>query len=705
MSRVPLKIKLSVLLLVPMVGMTVFAVSGAAERRAEAGEAEDLQLLVELSVKTGNLLHETQKERGASAVYMGSAGQRFQSETQAQQATTDGPRAEFVAFLQEHSDELPPEVVAGLEPAARDLGQLDTIRAEALSLSAETSEVITYFTMMNGRFLDGIAAVASASSNAELRGDSIAYLAFLNAKEKTGVERAQLAAAFASDEFAPGQLVTVVTLIAAQEAYLGLFQDIANPSALGVFEEKQSDPLVAEVARLEAVAVNNGVGGFGVDGGSWFDTMTSRINLLKEVEDFQADHIAQTSHRVAVDARAALYRSLTMAAIIIIFSTLFGVLTLWGLVRQLRRIVDRGTLLAEGDTSGEPLEIHARDEVGQVAASFNAVSDHLTLLNTIASQASAVANKDLASPILDSDVPGEIGVSFSTMVNSLRVMVDDLKTGSEHLSSSAQELSRVSTSLSSSAVDVSTQASEAAATSQEVTSEVGSVAAAIVEMDASFSDVASHTASASEMADRAVQAAGRNSTVISKLSESGDRIGKVVAVISSIAEQTNLLALNATIEAARAGAAGKGFTVVADEVKQLANQTATATEEISENIRGIQEDMAEAVEANEQICEMVGSMNDISIVIATALEEQSATSAEIGRRVQSASSGTNQISATIENVSATATTNQRTTTDLDSAATKMSDLAASLNDLVADYTLSTPTGGNGETDMELAHSR
>ncbi|MEM9039136.1 MAG: methyl-accepting chemotaxis protein, partial [Actinomycetota bacterium] len=169
------------------------------------------------------------------------------------------------------------------------------------------------------------------------------------------------------------------------------------------------------------------------------------------------------------------------------------------------------------------------------------------------------------------------------------------------------------------------------------------------------------------------------------LGESSVEIGNVIKVINSIAEQTNLLALNATIEAARAGEAGKGFAVVANEVKELANQTAQATEEISARIQGIQSDTTNAVEANEQIGETIERINEISATIAAAVEEQSVTTTEIGRSVEEAAMGTQEIARSIGDVAGAAEDTRQSTSETRTSAEELARMAADLNQLVGNY--------------------
>lgn len=229
-------------------------------------------------------------------------------------------------------------------------------------------------------------------------------------------------------------------------------------------------------------------------------------------------------------------------------------------------------------------------------------------------------------------------------------ILHQINSSASTLSSSAEELTAVSTQMSTNAEETSAQANVVSAASEQVSVNVQVVATGVEEMNSSIREIAKNATESARVAGQAVSAAELANVTISKLGESSSEIGKVIKVITSIAEQTNLLALNATIEAARAGDAGKGFAVVANEVKELAKETAKATEDISHKIEAIQSDTYSAVDSIKQIGVVIAQINDISNTIASAVEEQTATASEMSRNVALAAKGTSDIARNITSV-------------------------------------------------------
>ncbi|HKI31573.1 MAG TPA: methyl-accepting chemotaxis protein, partial [Gemmataceae bacterium] len=268
-----------------------------------------------------------------------------------------------------------------------------------------------------------------------------------------------------------------------------------------------------------------------------------------------------------------------------------------------------------------------------------------SLLETVNAAAQGDLTREVT--IAGSDAIGQMGEGLRALLENLRSSVAAIAGNAQALAGASEELSAVSTQMSANAEETAAQAGVVSAASDQVSKNVQTVATGTEEMSASIREIAKNAAEAARVAQSAVQVATSANASVAKLGDSSAEIGKVIKVITSIAEQTNLLALNATIEAARAGEAGKGFAVVANEVKELAKETAKATEEIGQKIEAIQTDTRGAVDAIKQIGEVIDKVNDISSTIAGAVEEQTATTNEMGRNVAEAAKGSGEIAQNI----------------------------------------------------------
>jgi methyl-accepting chemotaxis protein len=312
-----------------------------------------------------------------------------------------------------------------------------------------------------------------------------------------------------------------------------------------------------------------------------------------------------------------------------------------------------------------------------------AIQGMVTMIQQIAANNLGIDDMHVASQ----DEIGKAAIALNGMKNSLREMIRSIAGTAEQVASASEELSSTSQEITANSEETSTQAQVVSSSSEQVNKNLQTVATGSEEMSASIKEIAKNAHESAKVATSAVRVADETNQIVAKLGDSSTEIGQVIKVITSIAQQTNLLALNATIEAARAGEAGKGFAVVANEVKELAKQTAKATEDISRKIEAIQGDTKSAVAAIGQIGEVIKQVNDISNTIATAVEEQNATTNEMARNVSEAARGSSEITKNISGVAQAAQSTAHGAGDSSKAAGSLAEMSTKLRELVAQFRL------------------
>jgi methyl-accepting chemotaxis protein len=319
-------------------------------------------------------------------------------------------------------------------------------------------------------------------------------------------------------------------------------------------------------------------------------------------------------------------------------------------------------------------------------------------------QAEAIANGDLTRDDLkihSQDELGDLTMAINKMSGSLKKMILAITQNAIQVASASEELNSTSQQITANSQETSAQSDVVSKSAQAVSQNLQTVATGAEEMAASIKEIAKNATEAAKVATAAVKVAETTTATVSKLGESSNEIGQVIKVITSIAQQTNLLALNATIEAARAGEAGKGFAVVANEVKELAKETAKATEDISRKIEAIQTDTKAAVEAIASISGVINQINDISSTIATAVEEQNATTNEMSRNVSEAAQGSGEITSNIAGVAEAAQSTTHGATETQKASQQLVETAAELRRLVEQFRVDSGSTGHASGSSRL----
>ena len=428
---------------------------------------------------------------------------------------------------------------------------------------------------------------------------------------------------------------------------------------------------------------------------------------------------AQEVEATAEKLKASIWNCVIATAIFGVALVLF---LAWNVSRPVRRALTAIQQVANGDLTAT-LPVDSRDEIGQLSHAMNQTIHGIrealdadsvnwaTLaedrraaqecsLREVNSARSLKSRIDALLAVVDAatkgeltlnksiggtDPLGQLGCKLEEFLSGLRDSMNSIADNSQTLAAAAEEMSAVSSQMQSNAQDTSTLASMVSKSSTQVQQNVSTVENGMLEMNQAITEISKNAMSAATVSDQAVGIANSTNETIGRLGTSSVEIGKVVKVITSIAEQTNLLALNATIEAARAGEAGKGFAVVANEVKELAKETARATEDITKRIEAIQHDTKASVDAIRQISGVVVQINDISSTIASAVEEQTATANEMRRNVSEASGGASEISSNIAAVASAADHTRLGANETAKAAQEMARMSASLQQLVQKF--------------------
>ncbi|MGL1890999.1 MAG: nitrate- and nitrite sensing domain-containing protein [Spirochaetaceae bacterium] len=581
-DRTKFRTKLLVMLALPLFGLLFFSIDNIIDRYRISTEMKNLENLTDLSIILSTLVHETQKERGRTATFLGSHGTKFTEELPEQRKETDVRITELNRFLENFDlDKFDNKFKTLLDEAMNRLDSISLKRSSISELNMSGSDAISYYTDMNSSFLNVIAYGTNLSTNAKITARLFSFVNFLQAKERAGIERAILSNTFAQDKFDKGMFQKVISLIAMQDAYLENYLNTATLMEINFYNQLMTHDSVGEVARMRTIAIENANrGNFGVDSAYWFDAITAKINQLKEVDDFLAEELIGNASGLETEARLDFILFGLLTLLILILTTLVTVFLINRILKQL---------------GGEPNDLEAITKV--------------------------ISDGDLS-------LKKESGKKYTGIMKHMLMMSEKLKLTISGTIIVAEQISSACSELATGNQDLSNRTEVQAIALEET-------AAAIEEMNASIKSNSENASAADNLAREALSKTEDGSDAVNSMidsindiSISSNRIADIIEVINNIAFQTNLLALNASIEAARAGIQGKGFAVVAVEVRKLAKKSDKAASEIANIIKVSNKKVEDGVAIANKAGNMLQEINQVIKKVTIMVGEVSSASAQ-----------------------------------------------------------------------------
>lgn len=514
----------------------------------ESKNMNRLEELVGLSSQISLLVHETQKERGASAGFIGSRGKKFKDKIPAQRKLTDTQLANYMQFIQNIDySQYPKSFKNTINNIKVILEKLPSIRTKVDTLSISVADEVAYYTLLNKNLLDIVAEGADYSNNQCIVKGLAAYANFLKAKERAGIERAVLSNTFAADKFAPNMFYKLISLITEQKAYLDAFLATATNKDKKMLSDLMNNPVVTQVDKMRQIAIKKvNEGNFGINAVHWFNTITKKINLLKKMDDKLSIEIQQTLKDIKHNTFKAIYIESALDFGIAIFLVI------------LLYVIFKDIMITINSSSSKIKSIATNLDLTQdlSCSKDNEIAEVLQYIKLLITNFASTLIKIKDMTLHNVQTSHSLNQFSSTLANN----INEQNSFVLEMSKEMETLAQNSKTMESFSQKTFEDLQKTKAILDDFVTNLGDVVHMITEGSTKQHDLG---------------------IKVNDLAEQANSTKAVLDIIADIADQTNLLALNAAIEAARAGENGRGFAVVADEVRKLAERTQKSLSEIS----------------------------------------------------------------------------------------------------------------------------